>query len=87
MLVKECGFQSYQQKYCIMFQMNLIRFIKMFPFMFLYKTLNGLAQVNWNWPSFKAGYDCDIFVILVLLGNIERHIATILLCRLIAFQT
>ena len=32
-------------------------------------------------------YDCDIFVNLVLLGNIERHVATILLFRLIDFQT
>ena len=39
-----------------MFQMNLIRFVKMFSYVFLYKSLQGLAQVNRTWLSLIVGY-------------------------------
>ena len=39
-----------------MFQMNLIRFLKMFSYVFLYKSLQGLAQVNRTWLSLIVGY-------------------------------
>ena len=87
--VKECGFQSYQQKYCIMFQMNLIRFVKMFSYVFLYKSLQGLAQVNRTWLSLIVGYDFVFdrklmkFVIqnIVCTGFIHVSIAPYPMCR------
>ena len=39
-----------------MFQMNLIRFVKIFSYVFLYKSLQGLAQVNRTWLSLIVGY-------------------------------
>ena len=39
-----------------MFQINLIRFVKMFSYVFLYKSLQGLAQVNRTWLSLIVGY-------------------------------
>ena len=54
----ENSFSRYysQQKYCIMFQMNLIRFLKMFSYVFLYKSLQRLAQVNRTWLTLIVGY-------------------------------
>ena len=40
-----------------MFQMNLKRFVKMFSYVFLYKSLQGLAQVNRTRLSLIVGYD------------------------------
>ena len=43
-----------------MFQMNLIRFVKMFSYVFLYKSLQVFAQVNRTWLSLIVGYDTPI---------------------------
>ena len=40
-----------------MFQMNLIRFLKMFSYVFLYKSLQELAKVNRTWLSLIVGYE------------------------------
>ena len=75
-LVKECGFQSYQQKYCIIFQMSLISFLKMFSYLFLYKSLQGLAQVNRTWLTLIVGYGLSlqpfIRVIIPVLQKAEK---------------
>ena len=45
-----------------MFQLNLIRFVKMFSYVFLYKSLQGLAQVNRTWLSLIVGYEHHLVI-------------------------
>ena len=54
MVNRECPFCKLT--FIIMFQMNLISFVKMFSYLFLYKSLQGLAQVNRTWLLLTVGY-------------------------------